>query len=127
MDVVYGFLSSAYWSPGISREMVEKCVANSLVVGVYDPDGRQVGFARMVTDYARFGWVSDVFVLEPHRRRGLGQRMVRALVEHPSVRTLRRIILTTRDAHGVYRKCGFEPLDQPERFMHLRRTGPYLT
>ena len=124
MEVIHAFLSTSYWAQGLSREVVEKAIRHSLPVGAYAPDGAQVGFARLVTDYARFGWVSDVFVLEPHRGRGLAGRMVRALLDTPGTCALKRVILATRDAHGVYRKCGFEPLSDPAMFMQRLPPGP---
>jgi GNAT superfamily N-acetyltransferase len=126
LDVVHGFLQRAPWSPGIPRELVARAARNSLVAGVFAPDGSQVGYARLVTDQAAFGWVCDVFVHEDHRRRGLARRMVRALLEHPSARSLRRIMLTTEDAHGVYRPLGFRDPARPEIYMEILRPGNYL-
>jgi GNAT superfamily N-acetyltransferase len=120
MDVIHGFLSTCYWSPGIRMEKMEKGIRNSLAVGAYL--GReQVGFARLITDRASFGYLADVFVLDPHRGHGLAKAMTRALLEHPETRELRRVMLATRDAHGVYAACGFTPLDTPERFMQIHR------
>jgi GNAT superfamily N-acetyltransferase len=126
LDVIHGFLTTSYWSPGIPRELVAKAIRHSLTVGAYDSAGGQVGFARLVTDCASFGYLADVFVLEPHRGRGLAQRLVRALLELPDVQGLRRIMLATRDAHGVYRKCGFEPVADPAILMQILRPGLYL-
>lgn len=125
LDVIHGFLARSYWSPGIPRELVARAVAHSLCVGAYDDQGIQVGFARLVTDQATFGYLADVFVLEPHRGCGLSTRMVRALLERPEVRGLRRLALVTRDAHGVYAKEGFTALAAPERWMELHRPGIY--
>jgi GNAT superfamily N-acetyltransferase len=125
LDVIHGFLTTSYWSPGIPMELVAKAIRHSLTVGAYAPGGAQVGFARLVTDYASFGYLADVFVLEPHQGKGLARRMVRALLEHPDIQGLRRIILATRDAHGVYLKCGFEPLTDPDRFMQNSHPGQY--
>lgn len=108
LDVVHGFLSTCYWSPGVRRDVVEKALANSIVVGAYEQaTGSQVGYARAVTDRATFAWLCDVFVLEPHRGRGLSRRMVSMLIVHPELQTLRRWALGTRDAHEVYRPLGF--------------------
>ncbi len=116
VSVVHGFLRGCYWSPGIRREVVERAIQNSLVVGAYavDAEGRasQVGFARGVTDFATFGYVCDVFVLEGHRGRGLARRMVQMLMDEPRVQTLRRWALATRDAHGVYEGLGFGPVQE---------------
>jgi GNAT superfamily N-acetyltransferase len=108
IDVVHGFLSTCYWSPGVRRDVVENALANSIVVGAYEKaTGAQVGYARVVTDRATFAWLCDVFVLEPHRGRGLSRLMVSALIGHPELQTLRRWALGTRDAHEVYRPLGF--------------------
>ena len=125
LDVIHGFLTQVYWSPGVPRELVARAIRNSMTVGAYAPDGSQVGFGRLTTDYASFGHLSDVFVLEPHRGRGLAARMVRALLEAPETRSLRRITLVTRDAHGLYRKFGFGPLADPGAIMELLRPGNY--
>jgi GNAT superfamily N-acetyltransferase len=92
-------------------------------VGIYAPDGDLVGMARAVTDRATFAWVSDVFVLEPHRGRGLGRWVVSALLGHPDVAGLRWTMLATADAHGLYRSFGFAELDTPERFMGRAQRG----
>lgn len=102
LDVIHGFLSRSYWRKGVSKEVVEVAARNSLVVGSYLESGLQVGFARLVTDSATFGYLADVFVLEEHRRKGLASAMVRALLERPEVRELQRILLATRDAQGLY-------------------------
>lgn len=109
-DLVHRFLSEeAYWSPGVSREMVDRAIDHSLCFGAYDEDGSQIGFARVVTDHATFAWVCDVFVVEQARGRGVGKALVGAIVEHPSVRDVRRIVLATEDAHGLYEQFGFTP------------------
>lgn len=125
LEVIHGYLTTSYWSPGIPVELVARAIRNSLVVGAYTPAGVQVGFARLVTDYASFGYLADVFVLEQHRGRGLAQRMVLGLLAHPEVQSLRLFLLATRDAHGVYLKCGFEALPNPEIFMQIRRPVQY--
>jgi GNAT superfamily N-acetyltransferase len=119
VDAIHAFLSrDAYWSPGIPRDVLSRAIAGSLNFGLYT-GGRQVGFARVVTDQATFGWLSDVYVLPEHRGRGLGHRLVRAALEHPDLRGLRRIVLATSDAHRIYADCGFEPLPDPERWMAI--------
>ncbi|MFO0840527.1 MAG: GNAT family N-acetyltransferase [Phycisphaerae bacterium] len=120
LDVIHGFLSTCYWSPGIRREIVAEAIRNSLVAGAVDSaSGEQVGFVRVVTDYASFAWVCDVFVLEGHRGHGLAQRMIDELMRHPRLQTLRRWCLATRDAQGLYRKLGFKPVVEG-RWMELR-------
>lgn len=114
-ELIWRCLQTTYWSPGIARDVVERGIDNSLVFGLFSPDGEQAGFARVVTDLARFAWLADVFVLEAHRGRGLGVWLVQTVVEHPQLRSL-RIVLATADAHGLYERFGFRPVD-PERMM----------
>ena len=113
---VHGWLASSYWSPGIERAVVERAIAGSHCLGAYR-DGRQVGYARMITDHATFAWIADVWVDEAERGNGLGRRMVRWFVDHPRFAGIRRIALTTADAHGVYAEVGFKPLLRPARYM----------
>jgi N-acetylglutamate synthase-like GNAT family acetyltransferase len=115
-DLIHGFLRTAYWSPNVPREVVERSIDNSLNFGLYDPSGGQVGFARMVTDRAAFGYLADVFVLEPQRRRGLGKWLVETVLAHPDLAGLRRFFLGTADAHALYERYGFRPVD-PGRMM----------
>jgi GNAT superfamily N-acetyltransferase len=109
-EAIWRFLRTTYWSPGIAREVVERGIDNSLVFGLYAPDGAQAGFARVVTDRARFAWLADVFVLEEHRGRGLGVWLVETVVAHPELAGL-RLVLGTADAHGLYERFGFGPVD----------------
>jgi ribosomal protein S18 acetylase RimI-like enzyme len=123
-DRIHALLSRSYWTPGIGRDLVERAFAHSLAVGAFTGEGpgaEQVGCARLVTDRTSFGYLADVMVHEAHRGRGLGRAMTRALLDHPELRTLRRILLVTRDAHGVYAALGFGPLDEPATFMQIRR------
>jgi ribosomal protein S18 acetylase RimI-like enzyme len=113
---VHGWLTSSYWSPGIARALVERAIAGSHCLGAYDA-GAQVGFARMITDHATFAWLADVWIDEPARGRGIGRRMVQWFLEHGDFAGIRRIGLTTADAHGVYAALGFTPLMRPERYM----------
>lgn len=110
LDVVYGWLHTCYWSPGIRRDVVERAFTYSLVAGAYR-DGRQLGVARVVTDQATFAWLCDVFVDEPARGQGIATALVKALLDDPRLQTLRRWCLATRDAHAVYRPFGFEAAD----------------
>ena len=121
LDVVHGFLRDAYWSVGVPRDVVERSLRGSTVMGLYAPDGGQVGMARAVTDRATFAWVADVFVLQAHRGRGLGRMVVAALLDHPDLQGLRWTMLATADAHELYRSHGFSELETPERFMGLSR------
>ena len=124
MDMIHGFLSRTYWSPDIPREVVERALANSLCFGLYE-DGRQVGFARVVTDRATFAYLADVFVLESHRGRGLAKLLLAEILAHPSLQGLRRWLLATRDAHGLYAQYGFTQLRAPDRFMELHDPDVY--
>lgn len=120
LDVVHRFLAEAYWSRGIPREVVAKSIEHSLIFGLYriEPP-RQIGFARVITDYATFAYLSDVFILEPFRGQGLARWMMEVIVAHPDLQGLRRWLLATRDAHDVYRHIGFRGLANPERFMEI--------
>lgn len=123
LDRVHGWLASSYWSPGIARELVERAIAGSHPLGAYDDDGRQVGFARAITDHATFAWIADVWVDEAARGRGLGRAMVGWFVDHPDLAGIRRIGLVTADAHGVYEKLGFHALLRPDRYMERLSPG----
>jgi N-acetylglutamate synthase-like GNAT family acetyltransferase len=122
---IHRFLSEeSYWSQGISRETVERAVANSLCYGVYE-DGRQVGFARVVTDRVRFGYLADVFILPDFRGRGYGKCLIEAILDDPELQTVSRLLLFTRDAHTLYGPFGFETPADPSRIMILQRlTAP---
>jgi GNAT superfamily N-acetyltransferase len=123
LDVVHPFLTTAYWSVGVPRDVVERALAGSLVVGLYASDGAQVGMGRAVTDRATFAWLADVFVLPEHRGRGLGRFVIETLLDHPDLQGLRRIMLATADAHDLYRGYGFEELDDPARYLARRAPG----
>ena len=121
LDVVHGFLAGeSYWAKGVPRGLFERSVAGSLNLGVYDRDGRQAGYARVVTDRATFGWVCDLFVLPEHRGRGLGRKLVRAIAEHPDLRDVRRLMLATYDAHGLYESEGYR-LVPPGKYMEFTK------
>lgn len=123
IEVVHRYLSTeAYWSPGIPRAVVERAMDNSLCFGVYAPDGTQVGFGRAISDYATFAYVADVFILPEHRGRGLSKRLMEAMLGHPDLQGLRRWLLATRDAHGLYEQFGFTLPNVANRFME--RTDP---
>ncbi|HZR64831.1 MAG TPA: GNAT family N-acetyltransferase [Terriglobales bacterium] len=117
INLIYEFLSKrSYWAEGVPRDVVEHAIENSLCFGLFE-GGRQVGFARAITDYATFAYLADVFVLESHRGRGLSKFLMECIVKHPKLQNLRRWMLATKDAHSLYAKFGFAPLEQPERFM----------
>jgi GNAT superfamily N-acetyltransferase len=117
IELIHAFLSrESYWVRGIRRELVERAIANSICFGVY-ADGRQLGFARVVSDGAGFAYLADVFVVRSARGRGLGKRLVEFVMAHPDLQRIRRFLLATQDAHGLYAQFGFAPLTAPERFM----------
>ena len=119
LDAVHCYLSAqSYWAQGMHRATLERAVAGSLCFGVYDGKGAQVGFARVVTDRATFAWLADVFVLSAHR--GLSKRLLAAVLAHPDLRGLRRFLLATRDAHGLYRQFGFKTPGKPGSLMERR-------
>ncbi|MCE2901007.1 MAG: GNAT family N-acetyltransferase [Gemmatimonas sp.] len=120
VDAIHAFLTTTYWSPGIPRETLERAIAHSLCIGGY-VNGQQVAFARLVTDRATFAYLADVFVLPSHRGQGLSRRLLEALMSHADVQGLRRMLLVTRDAHGLYAKVDFTPLAAPDRFMERHR------
>ena len=118
--LIFDFLRHrSYWAPEITPEILERSIENSLCFGVY-LDGRQIGFARAVTDFATFAWLADVFIVEEQRGKGFSKKLVAAVLAHPRLQGLRRFQLGTRDAHGLYEKFGFKPLAFPERFMEIR-------
>jgi GNAT superfamily N-acetyltransferase len=118
-------LSNVYWSPNITVNEIQKGIDNSaLVVGAYTNSGQQVGFLRVVSDKVRFAYVLDVVVREDFRRQGIGQRMVNCALCHPDLKDVYQWILITKDAHGVYQKCGFEPLKNPEKWMTIIKPRP---
>jgi GNAT superfamily N-acetyltransferase len=118
VDLVHEFLKLTYWASGIPDEIVRRSIENSLAFGVYTDD-EQVGFARVVTDYATFAYLADVFVLEAHRGRGLAKWMMEVITSHPRLQGFRRWMLATRDAHELYRRFGFAELERPEIFMEI--------
>ena len=122
--LIHDFLRSTYWAQGIPRAVVERSIQHSLCFGAF-LGGRQVGFGRVISDFASFAYVADVFVVPEHRGRGISKLLMRAIIEHPDLQGLRRILLATRDAHGLYAQFGFEPLTHPEHFMTLHKPDVY--
>lgn len=118
LDLVHGFLCASYWARGIERELVERSIAGSLSLGLYE-GASQVGFARVVSDRATFAWLGDVFVLPQARGHGLGQWLVRTALAHPELVGIRRWHLVTADAQGLYERAGFRAVARPE--MHMER------
>jgi GNAT superfamily N-acetyltransferase len=125
LTVIHGFLTNCYWAKGIPREVVARSIEHSLCFGVYDDAGAQLGFARVISDYATFAYIADVFVLESHRGRGLGKELMERIQTHPWLQGLRRWNLSTKDAHELYAQYGFVPLKWPERYMEIFRPNMY--
>jgi len=126
VEAIHAYLSQSYWAKDIPLGVLRKAMGNSLCVGAF-AGTEQVGFARLVTDRATFAYLADVYVLEAHRGHGLSRRLVAALVEHPELQGLRRLMLVTRDAHGLYEKFGFTALAHPSRVMELHRPDVYVS
>jgi GNAT superfamily N-acetyltransferase len=122
--VIHAYLSRSYWSPGIAREVVERAIAGSLCFGVYH-HSMQIGFARVISDKATFAYLADVFILEDHRGQGLSKRLMAYIADHRDLQGLRRFLLATKDAHGLYRQFGFTELANPSRMMERLRPGVY--
>ncbi|MGA9509418.1 MAG: GNAT family N-acetyltransferase [Candidatus Sulfotelmatobacter sp.] len=127
VDVIHGFLTNCYWAKGVPRQVVERSIQHALCFGIYDGEGAQVGFARVISDFATIAYIGDVFVLETHRGRGLGKWLMQCIMQHPALQNLRRWILTTRDAHALYSQVGFTPVKSPEKYMELHRADVYET
>jgi GNAT superfamily N-acetyltransferase len=125
LDVIHNFLTNCYWAKGIPLETVKRSIEHSLCFGVYDSGGAQVGYARVISDFATVAYLGDVFVLESHRGRGLSKWIMECILQHPALQGLRRWILLTRDAHGLYTQFGFTPVKSPERYMELHRPDVY--
>ena len=117
IDAITDMLKRAYWAQGRTREMIARYIQHSLVFGIYH-DGKQVGLARIVSDYTTFAWLCDVFIHEDHRGRGLGKWLMETVHAHPDLQGLRRWLLATKDAHGLYQQFGWKLLDNPERWMY---------
>jgi GNAT superfamily N-acetyltransferase len=114
---IHDFVSNqSYWAKGRAIETVQRALDNSLNFGLYK-NNQLIGFARVVTDYATFAWIADVFVLSEHRDQGLSKWMMEVILSHPELQGFRRWVLATRDAHGLYARFGFIPLHRPERWM----------
>lgn len=117
LEVIHDFLTNqSYWAQGRDLEVIKRGIENSLNFGIYKGD-RQIGFARVVTDYATFAWLADVFVLKEYRGQGLGKWLIDVILSHPCLQGFRRWALATKDAHELYRNFGFDELRRPERWM----------
>lgn len=129
IDAIHHYLSRSYWAENVPKKVVATAIENSLCFGVLlaevSGEDKQVGFARLITDSATFAYLADVYVLEEHRSQGLSKQMMKQIVEHPQLQGLRRIMLATRDAHGLYEQFGFTPLTDDKMFMQLWAPNVY--
>ena len=116
IDVIHEFLGTSYWAAGRSVDTIRRSIENSIPFGVYKGD-QQVGFARVITDYATFAWIADVFIIDSFRGQGLGTWLMEVIIAHPDLQGFRRWVLATKDAHELYRRFGFTELKLPERWM----------
>jgi GNAT superfamily N-acetyltransferase len=124
IPVIHGFLTKdAYWAKGLDRLTLDRALAGSLPIGVYAADGSLAGFGRVVTDYAMFAYLRDVFTLPAHRGHGLATWLAIVIREHPELSTVRTWMLATRDAHAVYAKAGYQPVPHPEYYMSVLQPG----
>jgi GNAT superfamily N-acetyltransferase len=124
LQAIHEFLTRSYWSPGVPIEIVERAIANSLCFGLFHGHV-QAGFARVITDKATFAYLADVYVLESHRGKGLSKWLVEVIQGHEDLQGLRRFMLATRDAHGLYSQFGFKTLDNPSRMMEIVNADLY--
>jgi GNAT superfamily N-acetyltransferase len=124
IDFIHSFLSRSYWAEGITKEVVSRSITGSLCFGVFSME-KQIGFARLITDEATFAYLADVFIDDDHRGKGLSKWLMGVIISHPGLLGLRRILLATRDAHGLYAQFGFTPLNNPERWMHIHNPDLY--
>jgi ribosomal protein S18 acetylase RimI-like enzyme len=124
-DKITGMLKDTYWCPGIKKEEVLQSAKNSaLLVGAISHDNTQIGYARVISDKTRFAYILDVIVDWAHRRRGIGQAMMRFILKHPELKDVYQWLLITKDAHGVYKKAGFNPVARPADWMEIKHTRP---
>ncbi len=123
LDAIADMLTRAYWASGRPRERTERAISNSLVFGLYDGK-KQIGLARVVSDYAVFAYLCDVFIHEEYRAHGLGKWLIETVMSHPDLQGLRRWTLATRDAHELYRQFGWDDLQNPEKWMQILRPFP---
>ncbi len=124
-SVIHAFLTETYWSKGCSMDNVLRRIENAICFGVYDNE-QQIGFARVITDKATFAYIADVFILENHRGQGLSKQLMAFILEQPDLQNLKRWLLATRDAHGLYAQFGFSPLSNPETWMDILNPNAYL-
>lgn len=125
VSVIHGYISRSYWAKNIPLSTMEIAIKNSLCFGVFSDSGNQVAFARIVTDSATFAYLADVFVLEDHRGKGISKWIMKNIISHPKLQGIRRMVLATSDAHGLYEEFGFKALNSPDSFMELHQPDVY--
>ncbi|WP_442871886.1 GNAT family N-acetyltransferase [Colwellia sp. 75C3] len=126
LSTIHGYLSQSYWAKNIPLKTMEIAINHSLCFGVFTNSGNQIAFARMITDSATFAYLSDVFVLEEHRGKGISKWLMQEILAHPQLQGIRRMALATSDAHGLYQQFGFKVLGSPASFMELHQPDVYL-
>ena len=124
VEFIHSFLTRSYWAEGISKEVIERSIEGALCFGLFEND-KQIGFARMITDKATFAYLADVFIIEEYRGRGLSKWLMEVIMSHPSLQGLRRMMLATKDAHGLYEKFGFTALNNVDRWMQINDPNIY--
>lgn len=124
LDTIFNFISNSYWGNGTTKNIIKKTIDNSFCFGVYH-ENKQIGFARIVTDFAVFGYIADVFILEEYQGKGIGKRLVEFIISHPDIKRIRRLLLATKDAHGLYKKYGFEPIEELNKYLTVLNTDAY--
>jgi N-acetylglutamate synthase-like GNAT family acetyltransferase len=126
LNLIHSFISRTYWASGIPQDTLTKALVNSICFGAFKDSGEQVAFARVITDKATFAYLADVFVLEEHRGKGLSKCLMHTVIHHPDLQNLRRMVLATRDAHGLYEQFGFKSLSNPQTFMEIWKPDVYI-
>lgn len=126
VEAIHSYLTRSYWAENIPHNIVKKAIEHSLCFGVFHNEA-QVGFARLITDSATFAYLADVYILEEHRGKGLSKKLMENIIDHPLLQGLRRMVLATYDAHTLYEKFGFKPLNNPQTFMELWTPDVYKT
>lgn len=124
VEFIHSFLTHSYWAEGISKEVIKRSIEGALCFGLFEND-KQIGFARMITDKATFAYLADVFIIEEYRGRGLSKWLMEVIMSHPSLQGLRRMMLATKDAHGLYEKFGFTALNNVDRWMQINDPNIY--
>jgi len=124
VDLIHTFLRSSYWAANMPRDILDRAIRHALCFGVFSGQ-TQVAFARVITDYATFAYLADLFVVPEHRGRGVSKLLLRSILDHPELQGLRRFLLATKDAHGLYAQFGFKPLANPDDFMTIHHPDVY--